>query len=77
MQGGPYADPLVTELVGWLRSVGVRGVAQTSWGPTIAVCCPSGPVAESVRERILADKRWTDCGVHVAAPLNTGAAIQF
>ena len=43
VQGGPYADPLVTELVGWLRSVGVRGVAQTSWGPTIAVCCPTGP----------------------------------
>ena len=78
VQGGPYADPLVTELVGWLRSVGVRGVAQTSWGPTIAVCCPSGPVAESMRERILARQTLAQsCGVHVAAPLNTGAAIQF
>jgi beta-ribofuranosylaminobenzene 5'-phosphate synthase len=77
VQGGAYADPLMTDLVGWLRSEGVRGIAQTSWGPTIAVCCQSAPAAESLRDRILAEERFKRCRMQIAAPLNTGAAIQL
>lgn len=36
VQGGPYAGPRVTQLVEWLRRQGVRGVAQSSWGPAVA-----------------------------------------
>jgi len=77
VQGSQYADPTMAELVSWLRSRGVGGVAQTSWGPTIAVCCPDASSAESLRKSILADNRWSTCETLVAAPLNTGAAIQF
>jgi beta-ribofuranosylaminobenzene 5'-phosphate synthase len=77
VQGGTYADPLLANLVSWLRSEGVRGVAQTSWGPTIAVCCPSSEVAHSWQSRIQSDARWNRCHLQIAAPLNTGAAIQF
>lgn len=77
VQGSEYADPTMAELVHWLRSRGVRGVAQTSWGPTIAVCCPDAESADSLRDTILADSRWNKCETHVASPLNTGAAIQF
>jgi beta-RFAP synthase len=77
VQGGCYADPRMGELVDWLRSEGVRGVAQTSWGPTIAVCCHQAESAETLRTRILAEPRWKGCRVQIAAPLNTGAAIQF
>jgi len=77
VQGGCYADPQMAALVDWLRSEGVRGVAQTSWGPTIAVCCHNLQAAESLRARILAEPRWRGCRVQIAAPLNTGAAIQF
>jgi beta-ribofuranosylaminobenzene 5'-phosphate synthase len=34
-QGGSYADPAVAELVGLLRRAGVKGVGQSSWGPTV------------------------------------------
>jgi beta-ribofuranosylaminobenzene 5'-phosphate synthase len=77
VQGGPYADSLMADLVSWLRSERVRGAAQTSWGPTIAVCCLNPQVAESWRARILAEERFKRCRVQIAAPLNSGAAIQF
>ena len=35
VQGGTYAGPAVAELVGFLRSEGVRGVGQSSWGQTV------------------------------------------
>jgi beta-RFAP synthase len=34
-QGGPYAGPFVGGLVQWLLRQGVRGVGQSSWGPTV------------------------------------------
>lgn len=34
-QGGVYASPRVTELADWLRGEGLRGVGQSSWGPTL------------------------------------------
>jgi len=34
-QGGPYARPAVESLVRYLESEGLRGVGQSSWGPTI------------------------------------------
>jgi beta-ribofuranosylaminobenzene 5'-phosphate synthase len=77
VQGGQYADPRMADLVNWLRSEGVRGVAQTSWGPTIAACCGNVTRAEALRDRILRDERWQTCQVQIVSPLNTGAAIQL
>ncbi len=34
-QGGPYAGPHVEELVAAVRRTGVKGVGQSSWGPTV------------------------------------------
>jgi beta-RFAP synthase len=34
-QGGIYASPAVAELVTFLRAAGLRGVGQSSWGPTV------------------------------------------
>lgn len=35
VQGGIYAGPRLEELVAFLRQQGVRGVAQSSWGPAM------------------------------------------
>ncbi len=35
VQGGVYSAPRVAECVAFLRSQGVRGVGQSSWGPTV------------------------------------------
>jgi len=34
-QGGPYADAKIARLVADLRAAGIRGVGQSSWGPTV------------------------------------------
>lgn len=34
-QGGVYADPMLAELVSFIRTEGVSGVGQSSWGPTL------------------------------------------
>ena len=34
-QGGPYASPEITNLIAAVRRSGVRGVGQSSWGPTV------------------------------------------
>ncbi len=77
VQGGRYADPRMAALVDWLRGEGVRGVAQTSWGPTIAACCHDASRANALKDRILADDRWQGCQAQIVRPLNTGAAIQL
>jgi len=38
-QGGVFSDSRVANLVEHLRKCDVRGIAQSSWGPTIAVFC--------------------------------------
>jgi beta-RFAP synthase len=35
VQGGVYSGPRVAECVAFLREAGVRGVGQSSWGPTV------------------------------------------
>jgi beta-RFAP synthase len=35
VQGGLYADAQVAEIVAWVRSQGVTGVGQSSWGPAV------------------------------------------
>ena len=39
VQGGPYGSPRVEMLVERIRSFGVAGVGQSSWGPTIYATC--------------------------------------
>ncbi|MCE9560717.1 MAG: hypothetical protein K8U57_01555 [Planctomycetes bacterium] len=34
-QGGAYASGAITELIAELRQSGIRGVGQSSWGPTV------------------------------------------
>jgi beta-RFAP synthase len=51
VQGGVYASPRVAELVTYLRGQGVRGVGQSSWGPTVFAV-----VADEDRARHLADR---------------------
>lgn len=42
-QGGIFASDRLASLVAWLRSEGLRGVGQSSWGPTIYGFTEEGP----------------------------------
>ena len=76
-QGGVYADPRMRALLEHLHDGRrIAGVGQTSWGPTVFVLTPMHDSAESLRDDLARDARWSDCRFHIAAPLNTGAAIE-
>jgi beta-ribofuranosylaminobenzene 5'-phosphate synthase len=42
-QGGVFASTRLAEIVAWLRSEGLRGVGQSSWGPTLYGFSDDGP----------------------------------
>lgn len=55
-QGGVFASPRLGEMAGWLRARGLKGVGQSSWGPTLYGFTDEGPewragVLREVRER--------------------------
>lgn len=55
-QGGRYTSPLVADALAWLESEGVRGVGQSSWGPTGFAIVGSEEEAQALREGLA--RRW-------------------
>ena len=47
-QGGPFANPQLQDWVAAIRRRGVRGVGQSSWGPTLFALLPSQADAEEL-----------------------------
>lgn len=48
LQGGPYTSPHVADLLNWLKSEGVVGLGQSSWGPTGFAFAPSQEAGETL-----------------------------
>lgn len=73
-QGGAFAHPKITDLVSSLRSLGIRGVGQSSWGPTVFALLPSESAAIAFQHRMQQDlgDRYA---LQLAAPDNSGATI--
>lgn len=74
-QGGVFAHPRMSQLVNELRAGGISGIAQTSWGPTLAILCKSQADAVHLRDELQSDTRWNDCGFVIVEPLNQGAIV--
>lgn len=76
MQGGIFAHPRMAELALRLRSLGITGVGQSSWGPTLFVLCDGPEMAETVvaNVNLRGDQ---SCQWRIAAPLNRGATVEF
>ena len=73
-QGGTY-HPAVEQVVRWVRRQGVRGVAQSSWGPTTLAIFPGAAQARmffTLAEQEFG-RRETD--FWLSAPDNSGARI--
>jgi beta-RFAP synthase len=75
VQGGVYAHPRMATLAAELHASGVCGVAQSSWGPNIAVCCESEAAAARLHGGLSGAPDWSDCRFQIVRPLNTGARI--
>ncbi len=75
VQGGPFASRQMLELADSVRGRGIRGVAQTSWGPTIAILCPDETTGQSWQRKLEGDRTWADCEFQLVGPLNCGARV--
>ena len=72
-QGGPFASRAIADLVAKIRDLGVAGVGQSSWGPTVfAVTKNEGEAAQL--KRIL-EESMREYEISVSAPSNTGAVV--
>lgn len=73
VQGGVYAGPRLAELVHFIRRQGVRGVAQSSWGPTIAAVTADAAQADALARRLRDHFRLGSEEIVVTQASNTGA----
>jgi beta-RFAP synthase len=72
-QGGPFANPRVADLVERVRTLGVRGVGQSSWGPTVFALVDNPAAADTLVARLRAHA--TLCDLIVSRVNNTGARV--
>lgn len=75
-QGDVFAHPAIRRLVARLRSHGVHGAAQSSWGPGISVPAHSMSHAEEIAKLIPASAGETDFIVEISEPMNVGASLR-
>lgn len=74
-QGGVFAHPRMARLVEVLRARGVSGIAQSSWGPTLAILCANQLSATQIVSDFARTSEWSDCEFLVVEPLNRGAFV--
>jgi beta-ribofuranosylaminobenzene 5'-phosphate synthase len=75
VQGGVYSGPGVAECVEFLRGQGVRGVGQSSWGPTVFAVVGDEDRAADLRRRL--SRRLDTAEVWVTAACNSGSRVLF
>ena len=75
-QGGPYASPRLESLVARLRAIGVRGVGQSSWGPTLFAFVQDAPSAAGLASRLQRDGAFDGLEISLARPAQTGFLVQ-
>jgi beta-RFAP synthase len=76
VQGAPFADPRVVRLVEDVRNLGVRGVGQSSWGPTVFAVLPNAAEARKLFEHVKDKYASEDLRLVTTGPCNSGARIE-
>ncbi len=74
-QGGVFASVEIAEIVEFLRSEGVRGAGQSSWGPTVYAVTDGDGRAGHTARRIANHFGPDKVQVIVTRPLNRGAEV--
>ncbi len=75
VQGGPYNGALVAAMVREIRSLGVAGVGQSSWGPTLFCVMPNQESAETLAAELRNRHRSEDLDVGITSADNQGVRI--
>ncbi|MGF1582744.1 MAG: beta-ribofuranosylaminobenzene 5'-phosphate synthase family protein [Gemmataceae bacterium] len=74
VQGGGYAHPMSEEIVQFVQTEGVAGIAQSSWGPTMAAITDSLEMAVFLKRRL--EVRFPNLSsVEITKARNLGAEI--
>ena len=76
IQGGPYNGSTLAQLVAAARRLGVMGVGQSSWGPTIYCFLPNQTNAEAFTQAISSELNSVPFESVITRPRNQGATIQ-
>jgi len=75
VQGGSYHGAELIERVGWLRSLGIEGVGQSSWGPTLFALFENPSAADAFVKYAQQDPMGEQLEYQVASTDNRGARI--
>ena len=75
VQGSAYNGPRLEHLVQHIRTIGVRGVGQSSWGPTIYSLCESQSSAFALAAELRKQGECNERDLVIAAPDNCGARV--
>jgi predicted sugar kinase len=75
IQGGPYNGPHLTAIVDEIRGLGVNGVGQSSWGPTLFAVVADHEAADDLRCRLRARHAADRLDITVTAADNRGAVV--
>lgn len=74
-QGGVFASSQIATLVAAIRSFGVAGTGQSSWGPTVFAVVADDPAAQRLSGRLQTQACSRECDITIAKPNNLGATI--
>jgi predicted sugar kinase len=76
IQRGTFAGPELGALIQRLRALGIRGVGQSSWGPTVFALLPSQAEAKHLVATLRRFPHHPPLAISIAAPDNRGARIE-
>lgn len=77
VQGGVFADPSIARRVRHLRQLGIAGVGQSSWGPTVFAFTPSPAAAQRLVNQLRQDFRDESVTVRSTAINRGGVSMQI
>lgn len=76
IQGGPFANRRLETLIAEMRAMGLRGMGQSSWGPTLFGFCKSAAEAEAWKKQIQRKLDPDHESVMITSGRNTGATVE-
>lgn len=74
-QGGAYADPQAEAIVAFVRRLGVAGVGQSSWGPTLWAIASDRDRADRLVAAVQREFRLPDAALTVTHARNRGVEM--
>jgi beta-ribofuranosylaminobenzene 5'-phosphate synthase len=77
VQGGPYASAEIAHCVSTLRKLGIQGVGQSSWGPSVFALTPGVEAAQDLIARWTQVRDVDQADITVAGPDNHGVVVSF